>query len=279
MDSWEVPAGARSISIEGYPLTYTEAGDGEPLLLIHGSLNDYRSWDAQVGAFQERYRTLAISLRHYYPEPWAGEGGEFSLSRHAADVIAFIRALKLSPVRLLGHSRGGAVAYMVARAAPELIRALVLAEPRGMEDLLPGEDAAVDGASSNRAIFDALHVALQSGGRVEAARAFIDAFNGPGSWAAMPARQQTIILDNIATGIDSGELPGMRCEDIARFTFPILLIRGEKSLRRYELGMEAMRRCNAAIEEVVVVPGAPHGMHRTNPEFFNSAVLDFLARN
>lgn len=276
MALWQIPDGLGVVEVNAYPLAYFEAGTGEAIVLVHGSLNDCRSWVNQLPVLSERHRVLAPSLRHYYPERWSGQGGTFSLAQHAEDLAMFIRVLGLSPVHLIGHSRGGSVAYLVARDAPELVRSLVLAEPRGLEDLLPPAAVGSDAGGSNARIFEELNAALREGRKQEAAQRFVDTFNGPESWVAMTDLQRAIILDNIATGTDPGELPGMRCEDIARFDFPVLLVRGENSLARYRLGLEAMRRCNTAIGEVVVIPSAPHGMHRVNPKAFNTAVMRFL---
>ncbi|MCJ2115670.1 hypothetical protein MKK65_03510 [Methylobacterium sp. J-001] len=72
--------------MQGYPLAYQEAGSGEPIVLVHGSLGDYRIWYAQVPVLSKQYRVLSLSLRHYYPERWDGVGEDFSISQHAADV-------------------------------------------------------------------------------------------------------------------------------------------------------------------------------------------------
>jgi esterase len=277
MKRWPIPDGVRTVDIDGYPIAYTDRGNGTPVLLIHGSLNDYRSWTAQVDEFARHHRVLALSLRHYFPEAWDGKGEDFSLAQHALDVAEFIRALRLDKVHLVGHSRGGAVAYLVARDTPNLVRSLVLAEPRGLEDLLDQKEIAEDGARSNEALFQALQENLRKGEKEAAARAFVDGLNGAGAWAAMTPLQRMIILDNIATAIDNGELPGMRREDIAKFDFPVLLVRGEKSLVRYARGLEEMRRCNPIIGEIVEIAGAPHAMHRTHPEAFNASVLKFLS--
>lgn len=277
MPRWPVPADVSVVEINGYPIAYQDTGSGAPVVLVHGSLNDYRSWINQVADFNRDHRVLAPSLRHYFPERWDGIDGNFSLAQHADDLAGLIETLRLSKVHLVGHSRGGAVAYMVARDRPELLRSLVLAEPRGLEALLP-EGSVGEGQNGNKATFDALHRNIASGRLTEAARAFVDSFNGPGNWDAMPERQKGIILDNIGTAVDSGELPGMTCSDIAGFDFPVLLIRGANSPRRYELGVEAMRRCNPRIAEVVVIPNAAHGMHRANPKAFNDAVLGFWDR-
>jgi hypothetical protein len=44
------------------------------------------------------YRVIAVSLRHYFPEPWDGQGDDFSVLQHADDVAEFSRVLDLGPV-------------------------------------------------------------------------------------------------------------------------------------------------------------------------------------
>lgn len=114
-------------------MAYQETGSGIPLVLVHGSLTDYRTWNAQVPDFSNTYCTISVSLRHYYPEKWNGIGDDFSIIQHASDVAALIKNLNLGKVHLLGHSRGGAVVLNVARLYPEVIRTLILEDATGME--------------------------------------------------------------------------------------------------------------------------------------------------
>ncbi len=122
--TWPLPDGIKLVDVNGYPMAYRENGSGTPLILVHGSMNDYRYWNSQTRAFAEQYRVIAVSLRHYFPEPWDGRGDDFSILQHADDVAEFMRRLNLGPVHLLGHSRGGAVVLNVAARHLELIRSL-----------------------------------------------------------------------------------------------------------------------------------------------------------
>jgi hypothetical protein len=45
---WQLPLGVRSIEVNGYDMAYQEAGSGMPIVLVHGTLNDYRVWLEQV---------------------------------------------------------------------------------------------------------------------------------------------------------------------------------------------------------------------------------------
>ena len=88
-------------------------------------------------------RLIVPSLRHYFPEHWDGKGDKFTMIQHVEDVIAFIQGLGVGSVDLIGHSRGGHLAFRLALKRPDLVDRLVLAEPGGTldESLLPaGEE-------------------------------------------------------------------------------------------------------------------------------------------
>ena len=124
--SWRIPAEIKWEAVNGYPMAYRDAGNGTPIVLVHGSTNDYRAWNAQFNVFSKTYRVIAVSLRHFYPERWDGVGTDFSIEQRAQDVAALIKKLSLGKVHLIGHSRGGAVAIEVAKSHPEVIQTLIL---------------------------------------------------------------------------------------------------------------------------------------------------------
>jgi pimeloyl-ACP methyl ester carboxylesterase len=276
---WPLPPGLKSVSVNGYPLAYQEAGSGPPLVLVHGSLGDFRVWAAQVPAFAEQYRVLAISLRHYFPEPWNGQGGSFSIAQHAADVCAFIEALQLGKVHLLGHSRGGTVALVAAARKPSAIRSLILADASGAPSLLPDTAEGRATAREREVLFETLRRNLESGDKERAAREFADMLGGPGAWERRTPEQKQIALDNMATAFDPQDDPGLRVDDISGFNFPICLVCGERSPKRFHDMAEALRQCNGGIPEPQIIPNAAHAMHRENPAAFNRVVLDFLTNH
>ena len=286
--NWPIPADANSITVNGYPYAYREAGSGVPIVLIHGSIGDYRVWTTQLAAFSKRNRVVTPSLRHYYPEPWTGtarpgEEGNFSIEQHASDVAAFIKALNLGKVHLLGWSRGGAVVNAVAKRAPEVIRTLILED--GTIDIAGMENPAMREAQAEfTRRFDALKACIRKGDLEGGARTFYDTTGGPGTWDRLPQSRRQSALDNLRTTLAESGRPLTTPAQVAAYDFPILALRGERSPARYELTYAEMRRAMLAagrtpFAPTMVIPKAGHAMHLDNPAAFNAAVEGWLAAN
>jgi esterase len=271
------PEGVSYFDVDGYPIAYREQGSGPPLILIHGSVNDYRAWNQQLPVFAREHRTFAISLRHCYPEHWDGNGGDFNVSTHADDVAKFVVGMKLGKVDVLGHSRGGAVAILLSLKRPDLVRRLILADPGGLEGLLPDSAEGRAMAQESAQMFTRLRQDLATADVEGAARSFVDALGGSGTWDRRSPEQKQILLDNIGTGPACAERPLLSREDLAALKGPILLITGARSPRRYALALAAMKEQANTVSGIVTIPHAAHSMNRENPEEFNAAVAAFLA--
>jgi len=262
--------------VNGYPLAIRQAGRGPALVLLHGSLNDLRAFDAQVDALAASHRVVAVSLRHCWPDAWDGRGDDFTVATHADDVAALIATLDLAPAHVLGHSRGGAVAIDLALRHPALVRSLVLADPGGLEGLLPDTPQGRALAAQTAAMFARLADDLAAGDAVAAARRFADALGGPGTWDRRTDAQRAIVLDNVATGPHCAERPRFARADLASLAMPLLLVTGERSPAHYRPMLEALAGCNDRVRALVTIPGAAHAMNREQPAAFNAAVLEFL---
>lgn len=112
----------------GYPLHYHEAGEGPPLLLLHGAGPGVSGWSnfrGNFAALAERFRTIIVDM------PGFGESGRPEYDRPypqiAADaVIRLMEELHLERAHVLGNSMGAFVAVELALARPELVDSLVL---------------------------------------------------------------------------------------------------------------------------------------------------------
>jgi esterase len=278
--TWELPPQVKTLRVNGYEMAYLERGTGIPVILVHGSISDYRYWITQIRPFSEHYRAISVSLRHSYPEAWDGTGDDFTIRQHVEDLLEFIRGLHAGPVHLVAHSYGADVALLVASAQSGLVRSLVLAEPAPLVQLMPSVPEAVEDIELNRSIFKRSLECLQRGDLEGGLKIFMDGITCPGTWDSIPEGKKYIFLDNawsLKCLFSDTEEP-VSCADIGMIDLPVLLISGEKSARVYTMMMEGIQRCIRRHEQIII-PDAGHAMNHANPQVFNATVLDFLAKH
>ena len=187
-----------TLRVNGYDMAYLELGRGAPLVCVHGTLGDFRTWSAVMGPLSKKHRVISVSLRHFFPEDWDGAGNGYKIAQHVADMIAFIEQIEPKPVDLMGHSRGGHIAFRVAQQRPDLLRKLILAEPGGDLDATlepPGALKPVSPAARIRASIEM----IRSGNIDRALSNFVDVIEGDGAWARLPATAKQQLRDNAAT--------------------------------------------------------------------------------
>src|SRR5690606_15295625 len=118
-----------SVDIDGVALEYVEHGSGEPVVLVHGSTSDYRTWRGPQEVLAERFRTIAYSRRFHWPNRPIPDGVDYDMLEQAADLGKLLVALDAAPAHLVGHSYGGFLCLLCAMQEPSRVRSLVLAEP------------------------------------------------------------------------------------------------------------------------------------------------------
>ena len=268
----------QTLSVNGYDMAYLDIGQGPPLVCVHGTLGDFRTWSAVLGPLSKQRRVISVSLRRFFPEHWDGVGDDFLMSQHVADVIGFIEKLDTGPVDLMGHSRGGHIAFRVAQARPELLRRLVLAEPGG--ELDASLDPAATPGHSPRASRIAVCAEKVSAGDIDGAlMMFVDMIDGDGAWARLPATPRQQLRDNAMYA----DRPGRRK--------PRAFHQGRCGVdshpdavhrrRRHQGGsLPAVLRALAAHvpnSTTAMIPGARHWMFEQAPQKFCEIVEGFLA--
>lgn len=248
---------------------FAQAGSGAAtVVLIHGSLCDYRYWRWQLNGLSDTYRIIAPSLRGYWPDAFTQADASFSIAQHARDLAKFTVGVNAGrPVHIVGHSRGAQVALEFALAAPGLVASLTLADPgfrlaEEAEAPLPHRDMA----------------ALLLGDDAEAALSgFVDTVNGAGTWRQMTSWFKTMVRDNAATLLSQAQEPQPVVDPshIADLPFPLLLLGGANSPSRYRTRLDALSlACPQA--QRVTIPLAAHGMNLANPKAFNTALSTFI---
>ncbi|WP_026954234.1 alpha/beta fold hydrolase [Algoriphagus vanfongensis] len=132
------------IEVDGVNLHVRMRGEGEPIVLLHGSFSSLHTWDKWQQELSPYFLTISIDL------PGHGLTGPDPMSRYTVQdysqfVLRLAEKLNLRRFHLVGNSMGGAVALQVANTRPDQVLSLNLIDASGLPKLKPrvleGEEA------------------------------------------------------------------------------------------------------------------------------------------
>tara|TARA_R110002110_G_scaffold395138_2_gene609563 strand:+ start:54492 stop:55292 length:801 start_codon:yes stop_codon:yes gene_type:complete len=108
-----------------FDVNYIEAGDGFPIVLIHGLAGDHTAWLPQIAAFKDTYRVIAMD------NPGSGESSPVDApvtTEELADtMIALMDNLGVDKAHVVGRSLGGLIGQHMMLRAPERVQSMTLA--------------------------------------------------------------------------------------------------------------------------------------------------------
>ncbi len=272
------PTRARPIPIGDVALDGAEAGEGAPVILLHGALADRRIWAPHLTLLAPRLRAVAYTQRHFGPGDEAAGGAPFGVAAHARDLLAVMDALGLPRAAVVAWSYAGHVALHAALAAPGRFSRLVLHEP-GVRTLPLPEPEAARVAADARAVFGPIVGAVAEGRLEEAARRLIDASGGPGHFDALPPARRAVYRDNARTLpllLAQEEPPPMSLDDLRRLPVPVDVLWGgvSRPVTRLPAMAVAAARPGGRHEEIA---GTGHLWPEEEPCAFADAILARIA--
>jgi esterase len=251
-------------------LAVTEAGEGPPLVLLHGLFGAGQNWGGIRRALASRFRVLTPDLRNHGASPRAVA---MDYETMAADVAETMDEAGVGRAAVLGHSMGGKVAMALALAHPERVERLVVA------DIAP-----VRYAPALRGYVDAMQaIPLRPGlTRKEADAALATAIPEAGIRAFL-LQSLRFEEDPPAWRLGLAELAAAMpvIEDFAvpagaPYDGPVLVIAGALSSYIRPTHHDAFRALFPRAD-FVTVPKAGHWLHAENPAGFLAVLEPFLA--
>lgn len=268
--------------VNGADLYYNEQGSGSPLVFVHGSLGDYRTFEPQFAEFSKRYRIISYSRRFHPPNPWVPGDVVYSGLRHADDLAVFVRKLGLSSVYILASSYGAYTALLYALSNQANVRAMVLGEP----PILPMLQHTARGQALATAFGVVITGAREAFARddLEAGlRFFVDGIRGGSGAFDRISPEGRVQLLNFGREMqrelltaDAHYFPGVSREQLKGLNVPTLLVTGQLSPAMFHVITDEIEASLPRVRRVEI-PDAGHSMHSTNPEFYNNEVLAFLS--
>lgn len=271
--------GAHLVRANGIDIAYVEAGDGPPLVLLHGGLvSTGPIWADQPVAYVSHMTTLAKHFRVIAPDTRGGGAtvhgdGTASFSVLADDVIALIDALGLDRPMLAGFSEGAMTATVVAIREPDTVRALV--NDAGYDTFNPQAPVFAMGRmmfggspEATEADPDAAERAFQGEPQMAAVfkrmKADYDDAQGEGHWR----RYIRLFFERIT------RFPGYTFDDFRSITAPTLIMAGDRD-HFCSVEEAAVAYRNLPAGEMAILPNTGHEITPAAVD----ATVDFLLRH
>ena len=276
-------------------LAFSDNGRGEPLVFVHGSASDYRTWRLQEGPFSSEFRTIVYSRRYHWPNHKIPEGCEYSMDKQVDDLRELLHVVDAEPAHLVGHSYGAFICLLLALREPHLVRSLTLSEPPVITLFVssvpkPSEilKLSVTRPRAAAAIvsFGAKGVmpasqAFREGDLDRGMRIFGDAVFGSGGFDRLSDFRKTQVrdnLENIRAEMLGPGFPPLTAARVRRIQTPTLLVTGQHSIGLFRHLVDRLEELLPHVERVEI-PGATHLVHEDNPTVYNEEVLDHLIRH
>ncbi|MCU4740580.1 alpha/beta hydrolase [Natronoglomus mannanivorans] len=257
---------------------YVRRGDGPPIVFVHGMIMSTTMWVPQMNALSDAFTTVAYDVRGH-GHTGGSDTMPYSVDLFAADLDALLDALDITRAVVCGLSMGGAIAQAFAAAHPEKVAGLVLADTFPVGPLpvtgrlamanirfLARLDRFVGYKTLNRWQLRIAHRLLPgvSGDR-ETVQQLVD--DAP----TIPHAEFVKIADATAR-FPKADI------DLSRVTAPTLVLHGEHLPTANEKTTERLiGQLSNTDPTVLVVPASGHASNLDNPEFFTTALREFIA--
>jgi pimeloyl-ACP methyl ester carboxylesterase len=271
----------KEVEVNGIRMAYVEEGTGEPVVFVHGAVSDARAWEPIREAIADQYRFIAPTLRYFGAGQWPDKGERFGVTTHADDVAAFLSALDVGQVHLVGWSYGGTVAAAAALKNPDLVQSLILFEPPLPALVKEGEagDAAWEAAGK---MFDPVTTAIEEGDDDKATKLLIEGVFqlSPGGFERQPQERQTMQLENARTMplLWSDPLDEVTCDMLKALDKPTLIIHGAESNAYWVHIAEVTDECMPQAE-VAAQPKVNHDGPVRDPVGLAAMIDDFVTQH
>jgi pimeloyl-ACP methyl ester carboxylesterase len=261
----------KEVLLDGLRIGYAESGHGPPLVLLHGGMEDSRSWRWQMESLSDEFTVLA------WDAPGCGRSSDipesWRLPDYADALAKWLDALGVSRSPLLGLSWGSSLAIEFFRQYPHVPQALILAGAyAGWAGSLPPEEVAARLASVLAAAGlprEQLLMGLPGGLSGAAPAELIDELGT--IWADNAGSTHPGGYRAMARSMAEADLRDV----LPRISVPTMLIYGELD-QRAPLKVAKDMYVRIPSSELVLIPGAGHLVNAEAPAEFNAQVRRFI---
>jgi pimeloyl-ACP methyl ester carboxylesterase len=256
------------LEVEGLRIAYERAGEGPPLVLLHGFVGDSREWRRQIDGLSDEFTVVA------WDAPGSGRSTDppesFRMLDYADCLARFVGAIGFERLHVVGLSFGGALALELYRRHPRVPMTLVLASayagwsgslpPEAVEQRLRLSLQAAD-LAPDRFVAALIPTLFSGSAPAEAVREFAAIMSEfhPAGFRAMARSLAEADLRDVLPHID----------------VPTLLLYGDQDVRA-PLAVAEDLRAAIPTSRLVVMPGVGHMANVEAAERVDAEIRAFL---
>ena len=246
------------IEVNDIKIYYETYGEGEPLMLFHGNGGSIENFEFQIPELSKHFRVIAVDSR--------GQGRstdsdkEITYALMASDMNELIVKLKLGSVYVVGWSDGGNIGLELAYAHPEKVKKLFAGGANySYENYLTPYDSTIIMDKS-----DPLNVALKTLRQNRTTRASARLIPKPESSPATKKKLEDLME----------KYPNFTIEQLKNINVPTLIAVGDHDLITLDHTVRLFKSLPHA--QLLIVPGATHGVLVEQPDLMNNEIIKFL---
>ena len=248
----------------GININYMRTGGSKPpIILLHGLTASGACWTPLAHALEGECDVIMPDARGHGKSSAPDFG--YRYEDHANDVVGLIKALRISPPVMLGHSMGGMTAAVVASRKPDLLSGLVLADPTFLDPKTQREVFESDVTDQHRQFLDKSAEELIAEAKTRHPHRSPDILD----LVARARLQTSMSAFDVLTPPNPEYMQLMSMIEV-----PSLLVIGDAGVVSPDVAAE-LQRLNPRLQ-VEQIPGAGHGLQYDQPERFASVVRTFL---
>ena len=263
------------VNVGNGSLYYEEAGQGEPIIFVHGHSLDHRMWDEQFSVFAKKYHVIRYDLRGYGISSSQTEDYQFM---HAEDLITLMDSLRIPKAHIVGLSLGGFItadmlAYFPDRMLSAFLASGNIRKSKGPSEPMTPEEARVRdkeiAALKEKGVdvmkkewFEGL---MKSGGS-QRERMRESLWQMIDEWDAWQPLHKEV---RVVAGLDAIEKLKKNHPDV-----PALIVEGHSSSNRFSKEPPILQYLPNG--KLKVIDDCGHMLNMERPEEFNAALEEFL---
>jgi 2-succinyl-6-hydroxy-2,4-cyclohexadiene-1-carboxylate synthase len=261
------------VDLGGFALNVEVAGQGPPVVLLHGFTGSAAGWAPTVDALSSEFTTIAVDIVGHGKSDAPASLDHYRMEQCVDDLVAVVRKAGYDRACWLGYSMGGRTALQVAVRRPEAVSVLIL--EGGSPGLATAEER-VERVRSDEALAERIER--------EGVEKFVAYWESIGLFSTQSDDLRAVLrpgrlacsatgLANSLRGMGTGAQPALH-ERLGEVRVPVLLLAGALDVKFTGIAHEMARAFPDASMEAIEDAG--HAAHLEQPDTFHHLALDFL---